>query len=165
MNTWHFFEKKIMGTIKIIIAIGCAFLVGNCEGCMSGVSSKHSSERALVERFVELYNSFKIDEMVDLFTEDCLFQNISNSSGITECRGQEDLRKLAQQSATIFSSRKQTVTNWVIGDNQVAVEIDYVATLTQDLPNGLKKGTTLNLKGVSIYEFESGKIKRLVDFS
>ncbi len=57
------------------------------------------------------------------------------------------------------------MTNWIIGKNKIAVEIDYEATLAQDLPSGAKKGTRLKLKGISIFEFQSGKIKRLIDFS
>lgn len=123
------------------------------------------AERKIVESYIHFYNSFQIDEMADLFTEDCLFQNISNASGSIECRGKEELLKLATKSALLFKERKLVVTNWVIGENKIAVEIDYIATLAHDLPNGLKQGERLELKGVSIYEFEAGKIKRLADFS
>lgn len=124
-----------------------------------------SVEKNTVESFIKFYNAFQIDEMGDLLTDDCLFQNISNSSGSIECRGKEEFLKLATQSALLFKERKQTITNWVIGENKIAVELDYAATLAHDLPKGLKKGERLQLKCVSIYEFESGKIKRLVDFS
>lgn len=121
--------------------------------------------RDIVEKYIVLYNSFEIEKMAELFVEDCVFQNISNSSGITQCNGKKELLSLANQSAGIFSSRNQTILNWIVGEDKVAVEIDYAAVLSCDLPNGLKKGETLKLKGVSIYEFESGKIKRLADFS
>lgn len=124
-----------------------------------------ASEQIIVESYINYYNTFQIDEMADLFTEDCIFQNISNASGSIECRGKEELLKLATQSALLFKERKQSISNWVIGKNKIAVEIDYIATLAHDLPNGLKKGERLELKGVCIYEFEAGKIKRLVDFS
>lgn len=125
------------------------------------------TEQGIVESYINYYNTFQIDEMADLFTQDCLFQNISNAnaSGSIVCHGKEELLKLATQSALLFKERKVTVTNWVIGKNKIAVEIDYDATVAHDLPNGLKKGARLLLKGVSIYEFENSKIKRLVDFS
>jgi hypothetical protein len=122
-------------------------------------------EKNIVESFISFYNSFQIDDMADLFTDDCLFQNISNAAGSFECRGKEEFLKLATKSALLFTERKQTITNWVIAPHKIAVELVYAATLAHDLPNGLKKGERLELKGVSIYEFESGKIKRLVDFS
>lgn len=122
-------------------------------------------EQQIVENFIQRYNAFQIDEMGELFTEDCLFQNISNSAGSFECRGKDEFLKLATQSALLFTERQQKITNWVIAPHKIAVEIRYVAKLAHDLPNGLKKGEILELKGVSIYEFETGKIKRLVDFS
>jgi steroid delta-isomerase-like uncharacterized protein len=122
-------------------------------------------QQETVERYIHLYNTFQINEMVELFTNDCIFTNFSNSSAPSECKGKEELLKLAIGSAGFFESRKQTVTNWVIAENKVAVEIDYEATFVQDLPNGLKKGQPLKMKGISIFEFESGKIKRLLDFS
>jgi steroid delta-isomerase-like uncharacterized protein len=128
-------------------------------------TQKSHEEEKVVEKFIEYYNSFQVDEMGELFTDDCLFQNISNTSRSVECRGKEDFLKLATQSALLFKERKQTITNWSIGDHKIAVELDYQAILAHDMPNGLKRGETLELKGISIYEFESGKIKRLIDFS
>ncbi len=121
--------------------------------------------KELVERYIKFYNTFAIDEMVELFINNCLFESVSNSQGSFITHGKEELRSLARKSTTIFSTRKQTVTNWVIGSDSIAVEIDYTATCASDLPNGLKKGDYLNLKGISIFEFAENKIKRLVDFS
>lgn len=124
-----------------------------------------NSHVQLIEKFIEFYNAFEVSKMVDLFSENCIFQNISNSNGQVECHGKEELFKMAMQSAKIFSERRQTVTNWIIGQDKIAVEIDYYAKLAIDLSNSLKKGDILNLKGISIYEFEGEKIKRLADFS
>lgn len=127
-------------------------------------ASNQMTGKDLVQRFIDLYNSFEIKQMIDLFTEDCIFQNISQANGTLECHSKKELLKMAIQSAQIFSERKQTVTNWIAGTDKVAVEIEYAAILAQDLPNGLKRGDSLKLKGVSVYEFADGKIKRLADF-
>lgn len=129
------------------------------------MSNNEKAEKEIVERFIQFYNAFQIDDMADLLAEDCIFQNVSNSAGSFECRGKEEFLKLATQSALMFKERKQKVANWVISSLKIAVEIDYSAIIAHDLPNGLKQGERLQLKGVSIYEFENGKIKRLVDFS
>ena len=119
----------------------------------------------IVEEFIQHYNALDVDKMLSLFTEDCIFENVSNSHGSMICHGKSELRTIATEALTLFKNRKQTITNWVIANDKIAVEIDYAATLAIDLPNGLKAGSPLNLKGVSIYEFEGNKIKRLVDFS
>ena len=126
------------------------------------------SEAALrdaISKYIECYNSFYIDEMIDLFEENCIFQNVSNSSGTVECKGKEPLRSFAKQNASMFQERQQIITNWIVSNNKVAVEVDFSAKMACDFPTGLKKGDHIECKGMSVFEFESGKIKRLVDFS
>lgn len=113
--------------------------------------------KQIVEAFIGYYNALDIENMLHLFTENCTFENVSNSSESISCYGKEELHKIASQALPLFKNRKQTITNWVIGNDKIAVEIDYIATLAT--------GSQLTLKGVSIYEFEGEKIKRLVDFS
>ncbi len=144
---------------KIQAALSKKFSTGG--SMVSGEMEK----RKIVESYLSLYNTFQIPQMVDLFADDCIFQNVTNGSVAVETHGKEELMRLAKQGASVFKERKQSATNWIIEKNKVTVEIDYEATLAQDLPNGAKKGTHLKLKGVSIFEFQSGKIKRLVDIS
>lgn len=46
--------------------------------------NKYTENRNLVETFISLYNSFQIDKMLELFTDDCILQNIGNTSGIAQ---------------------------------------------------------------------------------
>lgn len=121
----------------------------------------------IVRTFIKHYNSFDVDKMCDLFTDDCIFENVNNSTGTIKCSGKNELKNMALQASNYFKTRKQTITNLILDKdkNKIAVEIDYEAILACDFPNGSKKGDLLRLKGISIYEFEGNKIKRLVDFS
>lgn len=131
----------------------------------TGLKIVGKTMRQIVEQYLEYYNSFLIDEMLDLFTEDCVFQNISNTSDTMTCIGKNELKALASQTRSIFQTRQQTATNWIIAPEKIAIEINFTAVFATDLPNGVKQGQQCSLKGVSIYEFEGGKIKRLVDYS
>mgnify|MGYP001176765328 CR=1 FL=1 len=51
------------------------------------------------------------------------------------------------------------------GKGRIVVEIDYRAILQADLSPELKAGSHLALRGVSVFEFESGAIVRLTDYS
>lgn len=53
----------------------------------------------------------------------------------------------------------------VLNTDSAAVEIDYQATLAQDLPNGRKAGEQLTLRGVSVFESQDGRIMRISDYS
>lgn len=137
----------------------------NRNKCEKDILRNHDLNKKIVSDYIEYYNSFQLEKMIDLFSQDCCFENISNSSNPVRCVGKMALYEMACSTSKLFKERKQTVTNWIIGENKIAIEIDYMAILSELLPNGLKAGDSINLKGVSIYEFENKKIKRLCDFS
>lgn len=121
--------------------------------------------RNTIEKYLEAYNSFDIENMVCLLHKDIIFRNISNREITTETRGIEAFRELAEQSSTMFSSRRQTITGYNIIEDKIMVEIDYEGFLAVDLPNGLKIGDKLQLQGKSIFEMTEGQISLIEDYS
>ena len=121
--------------------------------------------RDIIENYLEAYNSFDIERMVELLHEDILFRNISNGEITTETRGIQAFRELAEQSSTMFSSRRQTITDYSVINDKVEVGIDYEGILAVDFPNGLKIGDKLQLKGKSTFEIKEGKISLIEDYS
>ena len=67
------------------------------------MSNNEQAEKELVERFIQFYDAFQIDDMADLLAKDCIFQNVSNSAGYI--RGKEEFLKLATQSALMFETK------------------------------------------------------------
>lgn len=121
--------------------------------------------RDIIENYLEAYNSFEIERMVELLHKDIIFRNISNGETTTETRGILAFRELAEQSSTMFSSRRQTVTDYSVINDKVEVGIDYEGILAVDFPNGLKSGDKLQLKGKSTFEIKEGKISLIEDYS
>ncbi|OKP99131.1 nuclear transport factor 2 family protein [Paenibacillus sp. P46E] len=121
--------------------------------------------RDIIEVYLEAYNSFEIERMVELLHKDIIFMNISNGETTTETRGIQAFRELAEQSSAMFSSRRQTITDYNIINDKVEVGIDYEGVLAVDLPNGLKSGDKLQLKGKSTFEVKEGKISLIKDYS
>ncbi|WP_337033859.1 nuclear transport factor 2 family protein [Paenibacillus illinoisensis] len=122
--------------------------------------------RDIIENYLEAYNSYEIERMVELLHKDIIFRNISNGETTIETRGIQAFRELAEQSATMFSSRRQTITEYkVIRDDKVEVGIHYEGILTVDLPNGLKSGDKLELKGKSTFKIREGKLSLIEDYS
>lgn len=115
--------------------------------------------------YIDAYNNKDVPAMVALLDEQIIFENVSNTSGVMQLNSRQEFEQLALQSVNYFSERKQIVRFLVQGTEAAAVEIDYVATLAQDLPNGLKAGQQLQLRGVSIFEVKQGKISRISDYS
>jgi hypothetical protein len=119
----------------------------------------------IISNYVTAYNNFDVDGMVADFDEDIIFQNIVNDETTMELDGIEEFRNKAEQAVDIFSSREQTITAFLHNENWSEIEIEYHAVLAVDLPNGLKKGDELDMKGKSVFEFSENKITRLTDIS
>lgn len=121
--------------------------------------------RGIIENYLEAYNSFEIERMVELLHNDIIFSNISNGETTTETRGIQAFRELAEQSSTMFSSRRQTITDYSVINDKVEVGIDYEGILAVDFPNGSKSGDKLQLKGKITFEIKEGKISLIEDYS
>lgn len=126
---------------------------------------KKQEIKHLIEDYLNAYNSFNVDGMIELLHESVEFRNISNGVVDTETKGIDQFRALAEQSLRIFSTRCQTMKNITIIGDKAEIEIDYEGKLAIDLPNGLKAGNTLNLKGRSIFHIKDGKLVVVEDHS
>lgn len=122
-------------------------------------------KRSLIERYLNAYNSFDIDGMLDVIHPAVEFRNITGGEVNAESSGMVALRRLAEQSQTLFSCRKQTLTRFAVHDNQALIEVNFEGVLAADLPNGMKKGETFRLTGRSEFTFRDGKISRITDIS
>lgn len=103
--------------------------------------------KEIIAKYIEAYNSLDIESMIKLLHTEILFRNFSNGEMNTEIRGIQEFRNLAERSAKMFSSRCQTVIDYSTVDDKVEVQIDYEAILAVDLPDGLKIGDKMQLKG------------------
>ncbi|TYP74611.1 nuclear transport factor 2 family protein [Paenibacillus methanolicus] len=120
---------------------------------------------AIIERYLEAYNAFDMEGMAQLLHEDIVFRNFHNGEQNAETQGVQAFRELAEKSAALFSSRRQQAVHYRDTDGSIEVEIDYTAVLAADLPNGMKAGDQLRLKGTSVFDLRDGKILRIEDYS
>lgn len=124
-----------------------------------------TDKKNLVETYVRSYNSFDIDEMLSGLHDEIVFKNVSGGETTLELNGIEAFRSQAEQVVGLFAEREQKITNFVCNEEICEIKIDYHATLASDLPNGLKSGDKINLKGKSIFRFADGKIIEIQDIS
>jgi hypothetical protein len=119
--------------------------------------------QAIIDAYVEAYNAFDVESMVRLLDADILFKDFSNGEITTETRGIQEFKELAEKSSQVFSNRRQTITHYSAVDDRIEIQIDYEAILAVDLPNGLKTGDRLQLKGKSVFEIKNRKIALIED--
>lgn len=119
----------------------------------------------IIENYIKAYNAFDIDAMVNLLHKEIVFKNFSNGKINTETKGIPAFRELAEKSSNVFSTRHQTIQDYRVADQHIAVHIDYEAILAVDLSPELKSGDKIELQGKSIFEIHEGKISLIEDYS
>ena len=123
------------------------------------------NRETIIKNYIEGYNQFNIDKMVNAFDDNIIFEKIQNDKTNMSLNGIVEFKLQAEQAIAYFSKREQKIKSFNHTEKTTEIEIDYEAVLGMDFPNGLKKGQQLNLIGKSVFEFEGNKIIKLTDIS
>lgn len=119
----------------------------------------------IIRNYVAGYNEFDLNKMVRDLDGNIVFENISSGDINVRLLGLSSFMDQAEQAATVFTERKQTITSFTHHDEHTEVELDYYAVPAVDLPGGFKAGEELRLQGRSIFTFSGNKIVQLTDIS
>ena len=131
----------------------------------TATAMKKGTITSVVTNYIEAYNCFDVEAMLAHLHPEIEFENISDGAVTLSLKGMEDFKKQAQEATRYFAQRKQTVTGLTIQNERAEAIIAYEAILAIDLPNGLKAGDKLELKGRSVFTFQNDQIIRIQDFS
>jgi hypothetical protein len=119
----------------------------------------------VIARYIASYNARDIDGMIDCVTDDVVFENISNSGQSMRLDGKDMMRQVADLSGNAFSYRRQRLVNVVTGSGKAAAEIEFEGKAAVDLPNGVRAGETVKIRGASFFEFRGNLLCRIADYS
>ena len=125
----------------------------------------NQEQKKIIENYVNSYNNFDINGMIKDLSENVVFENIADEKVTLRTEGLAAFTKQAESAKEYFKEREQTIESWHFKKSKVSIDISYKAILAIDLPNGMKSGDTLELKGRSEFEFENGKINGILDIS
>ncbi len=125
------------------------------------------AQQQIIEKYIQAYNQFDVAGMLATLHPLIEFNNISGGEVTLTTKGIDAFEAQARQATQFFKQRKQTITAIQADASSQAIEvlIDYQGTPALDLPNGLKAGGTLELKGKSVFRFEDGLIISIADIS
>lgn len=123
------------------------------------------TRETIITNYIAGYNSFDINRMLADVGNDVVFENISQGKSTMRLEGLEAFRQQAEQAKALFTEREQCITGFDHQDDATEIGISYKATLAIDLPNGMKKGDVLELKGKSVFRFADHKITAITDIS
>lgn len=124
-----------------------------------------AGQQQTVENYIKAYNNFDIAGMLSTLHPDVYFENVTNGQVDLTTQGIDAFKKQAEQAKGFFHEREQTITGIQFSGDTVTVQIDYRGVLAGDLPNGMKAGDTLKLRGKSTFVFKDSRIARIKDES
>ena len=121
--------------------------------------------RAVIDRYITAYNARDVPAMLALLHDDVTFENVAAGQVTASARGLEEFRALAEHGATLFTSRRQTITRYEPQPDGAVADVDFEAVLATDLGPDLRAGDPLRLSGRSHFRLRDGRIAHLVDES
>ena len=121
--------------------------------------------KAIVEGYLAAYNALDVEAMLDFLHLEIVFKNVAGGEVNATATGIDEFREMAEQSKSLFASRRQVITSFDSSEDTARVGIKYKAVLAADLPNGMKAGDTLLLNGTSVFKFRDDKLYRITDYS
>lgn len=124
-----------------------------------------AAKRALIEHYLNAYNTFDIEGMLATLHPEIEFQNISNNKVNATAKGKEAFRVLAEQAKSVFTTRQQKIRELKFVDDEVHIQVLFKGVAAKSLPNGLKKGLALEVQGRSEFQFKDNLIARITDIS
>ena len=119
----------------------------------------------IITNYIDAYNNFNIEKMLVDLDENIKFKNISNGITNMTLNDLSSFKTQAEQAKNLFTKRTQTIKSWKHDNTVTEIEVDYIAVLALDLPDGLKKDESLDIQGKSIFKFSGNKIIELTDIS
>ncbi len=119
----------------------------------------------VITKYIACYNARDIEGMIEFVTDDVVFENISNAGNSMRLEGREAMREVAELSGNAFSYRRQRIVSLIAHEGKAAAEIEFEGKAAVDLPNGVKAGETIKVRGASFFEFRGNLMCRIADYS
>jgi steroid delta-isomerase-like uncharacterized protein len=110
----------------------------------------------LLERFVELFNDDRFDEMPDDYASDAIAEEIGTHRRVSPEESAEDARAWREA----FPDARGTITTKVVDGNKGAAEIVWRGTNSGPFMGQLATGKPVTVSAVVIIETAGGKITR-----
>lgn len=121
---------------------------------------------AIVKQYIEAYNAFDVDGMVEVLDSNVHFQNIVEGQVNLSLLGRTAFKEQAIQAAAVFEERQQTILGvQEVDESTIAIKIAYTGKVAVDMPNGMQAGQEIEMEGESIFGFSGDKIVLIKDIS
>jgi steroid delta-isomerase-like uncharacterized protein len=120
-----------------------------------------SQTAELLVELAEAWTAHDVDKLLSLCTDDCIYEDVTMA---VVNRGKGDLRTFANGVLAAFPDFKMNVTCAVVAGDGAAIEWTMAGTHKGDLPGMPATGKPFTVRGASMCEIQSGRIKRISDY-
>lgn len=121
------------------------------------------ARRQLIEIYLDAYNRFDIPHMLEALTDDVRFEHHQGGELSVATHGKVELEKLARVGAQLFAAREQKVVSLEDRGEDVLATIDFHGEIAEDIPDGPRAGTIIEMQGTAEFGFADGKISKVID--
>jgi steroid delta-isomerase-like uncharacterized protein len=115
----------------------------------------------VIDDWARHWSSHDLDRLLPLFTDDVVFEDVAQGA---VHRGKDGLRAFAERVFAGFPDVALELTSRFATGNQGGGEWVMRGTNRGDSPGMPATGKRVELRGASIFEFASGKIRRYSDY-
>lgn len=115
----------------------------------------------VLQQWATAWTSHDVEAVSRLFTEDCVYEDVPTG---TVNRGKEALRAFAQFFLTVAPDFGVELSGHFENTRWAAGEWTMSGTQKGDMPNLPATGKAFSIRGATILEVESGKIRRCSDY-
>ncbi|MEX1829804.1 nuclear transport factor 2 family protein [Luteibacter sp. CQ10] len=120
-------------------------------------------EESLIRAYVEAYNRFDIEGMLATLADGVHFEHHAGGALAVATDGKAEFEKLARVGAAMFASRRQTLVSLEEQEGRVAATLDFHGEIAEDIPEGPRAGTVIEMRGTSAFGFDDGRIALVID--
>jgi hypothetical protein len=125
----------------------------------------NSWKKQVIEKYINAYNTFDTEKMVEQLHPGVEFMRISKSAVISKARGIDDFKELLEKNSSNFSSRKQKILKYSRKGDVTVVKTAFIGTLAVHLVSGFSAGATLRANKNIEFSFHNNKISRIKEVS
>jgi steroid delta-isomerase-like uncharacterized protein len=118
-------------------------------------------EEQLLERWATAWSSHDPEEVLSLFTDDCVFEDVTFA---VVTRGREELRGFVAGAFAAIPDITFKLTSHFAAGQRAALEWVMSGTHEGDFPGMPATGKRLSVRGSTVLELDAGRIRRESDY-
>jgi steroid delta-isomerase-like uncharacterized protein len=153
------FDEIEVNPMRSVIAFVLIAALFNCSGCISDSDADLSKNKEVVNRFIELSNDAKWEQLADVVMAD--FRRHSAATAGEPVRSLAEFIALQKNFMSTFPDQHVRLDHMIAEGDYVAIRATYTGTQTGAMGEFPATGKSVDGPFIAFFRIESGKIAEL----